>query len=438
MPHEPNTIWAGTEIGLFESTDNGVSWHMANNGLPALPIWDMTHVEDEVVLGTHGRGIWSVKIPGLGDSGKYKPLLKNLTQGPDGVVSINIRLRSLYDSSIVNVNGSRYSFIGANSKSNLDTLIKYSILIPQSVSVSVSSYIAGIIYESVTKSINAIVLSPAQNSYTNNFNLPTNQFIGSGFQINTQTGFADAAIHSSHPYNDNTNYTYTLTVPIIVASSNAYFSYKDIAIVEPGDPGSVFGDDTFYDYVVVEGSKNGNNWIPLADGYDCRYDNAWLNTFNASGTGNSSLFRSHEINLLNTFNAGDQILIRFRLYADPFVSGWGWGIDDLEIQGRLVDVNDDKNNIPNQFSLSQNYPNPFNPSTKIRYSIPSVVKGQRSNVILKVYDLLGKEIVTLVNEVKQPGIYEVAFDASALASGVYYYRLKVGEFTETKKMILLR
>ena len=121
MPHQPNTIWAGTEIGLFESTDNGVSWHMANNGLPALPIWDMTHVEDEVVLGTHGRGIWSVKIPGLGNSGKYKPLLKNLTQGPDGAVSINVRLRSLYDSSVVKVNGSRYSFIGANSISNLDT-----------------------------------------------------------------------------------------------------------------------------------------------------------------------------------------------------------------------------------------------------------------------------------------------------------------------------
>ena len=66
---------------------------MANNGLPALPIWDMTHVEDEVVLGTHGRGIWSVKIPGLGDSGKYKPLLKNLTQGPDGAVSINVTIK---------------------------------------------------------------------------------------------------------------------------------------------------------------------------------------------------------------------------------------------------------------------------------------------------------------------------------------------------------
>jgi hypothetical protein len=439
MPHEPNTIWAGTEIGLFESTDNGTNWHMANNGLPALPIWDMTHVEDEVVFGSHGRGVWSVKIPGLGDSGKYKPLLKNLTQGPDGAVSINVRLRSLYDSSVVNVNGSRYSFIGANTISNLDTLIKYPVLSAQNISVSVTSYISETTYQSVTKDINAIVLSSPQNSYVNNFNSLTSQFIGTGYQIKIQSGFANAAIHSVHPYADNSNLTYTLTVPIIVNSSNAFLSYKDVAIVEPGDPGSIFGDDNFYDYVIVEGTRDGINWIPLADGYDCRYDAAWLNAYNSSSSISESLFRNHEINLLNKFNAGDQIMIRFRLFADAFVTGWGWVIDDLEIQGRLVGVEDEKNNLPNTFSLSQNYPNPFNPTTTIRYSIPSNVRREMSNVTqLKVFDILGKEVVTLVNEAKQPGIYEIAFDASTLASGIYYYRLKAGDFTETKKMVLIR
>ncbi len=438
MPHNPNTIWAGTEIGLFESTDNGTNWHIANNGLPALPIWDMTQVEDEVVLGTHGRGIWSVKIPGLGDFGKYKPLLRNLTQGPDGAVSIKVRLRSLYDSSIVNVNGNKYAFIGANSVSNLDTIIKYPVLSAQNVIVSVTSYISGTSYQSVTKSINAIIIAPAQNSYTCDFNSPIAQFIGTGYQINTQTGFSNGAIHSNHQYSSNTNYTYTLTVPIIVASLNAFLAYKDIAIVEPGDDGSVFGDENFWDYVVVEGTKDGINWIPLADGYDCRYDPVWLSAFNSSLSGNPTMFRSHEINLLNTFVPGDQILVRFRLYADGFVTGWGWAIDDLEIQGRLVGVETETNNLPAAFSLSQNYPNPFNPTTKIRFSVPSNVKREVGNVVLKLYDALGKEIAVLVNEVKTPGNYEVAFDANKLASGIYYYRLKVGDFTETKKMILLK
>ena len=89
--------------------------------------------------------------------------------------------------------------------------------------------------------------------------------------------------------------------------------------------------------------------------------------------------------------------------------------------------------LPQNFVLYQNYPNPFNPSTKIRYSIP-----QSSNVIIKVFDILGNEIETLVNEEKPAGNYEVEFDASGLSSGMYLYKLQAGNFVETKKMILLK
>jgi hypothetical protein len=85
------------------------------------------------------------------------------------------------------------------------------------------------------------------------------------------------------------------------------------------------------------------------------------------------------------------------------------------------------------YELYQNYPNPFNPTTTIRFTIP-----HRSNVTLKVYDMLGKEIATLVDEEKNPGSYEVKFDASNLPSGVYFYKIKAGEFTQTKKMILMK
>jgi hypothetical protein len=88
---------------------------------------------------------------------------------------------------------------------------------------------------------------------------------------------------------------------------------------------------------------------------------------------------------------------------------------------------------PNKFSLSQNYPNPFNPSTSIQYAISS-----RQFVSLKVYDVLGKEIATLVNEEKSTGKYNVEFNASSLASGIYYYQLRAGDYVETKKMILLK
>ena len=101
--------------------------------------------------------------------------------------------------------------------------------------------------------------------------------------------------------------------------------------------------------------------------------------------------------------------------------------------GVITEVTDKILDIPNSFDLEQNYPNPFNPSATIRYSIPNP-----STVIIKVYDLLGKEIETLVNEEKLTGTYELSWDASNLPSGVYFYRLLAGSFIETKKMILLK
>lgn len=109
------------------------------------------------------------------------------------------------------------------------------------------------------------------------------------------------------------------------------------------------------------------------------------------------------------------------------ISGATWVISGvLPVEQTIVD-------IPEKFYLEQNYPNPFNPVTTIQYSLP-----QRSNVTLKIYDVLGKEIAVLVNEEKDRGVYNVSFDASHLSSGVYFYRLQAGSFGSTKKMILLR
>ncbi len=104
-------------------------------------------------------------------------------------------------------------------------------------------------------------------------------------------------------------------------------------------------------------------------------------------------------------------------------------------------VNDQSNSLkPTVFRLDQNYPNPFNPSTMIMYTVGGTRGsglGTRKTMIV-VYDLLGRQVATLVNEEKAPGFYEVSFDGSGLASGVYVYRLTAGSFVETKKMILVK
>jgi hypothetical protein len=94
---------------------------------------------------------------------------------------------------------------------------------------------------------------------------------------------------------------------------------------------------------------------------------------------------------------------------------------------------EDETTVPTEYSLFQNYPNPFNPTTTINYSIPI-----QSFVVLKVYDILGMEIVTLVNEEKPAGNYKIEFDATNLSSGIYFYRSQAGKYISVKKMILLR
>jgi len=109
------------------------------------------------------------------------------------------------------------------------------------------------------------------------------------------------------------------------------------------------------------------------------------------------------------------------------------GLQTVFISSIIVDVEAENNNLLISYSLEQNYPNPFNPSTVISYQLPV-----SSDVTLKIYDILGNEIRTLVAEYKPAGKYEMEFNAKALPSGVYFYQLKAGEFISTKKMILLK
>ena len=101
--------------------------------------------------------------------------------------------------------------------------------------------------------------------------------------------------------------------------------------------------------------------------------------------------------------------------------------DYFELEGSVII------GIPDKFSLSQNYPNPFNPVTNLEFGIPEL--GLES---IKVYDAVGSEVETLVNEIKEPGYYTIKFNAANLASGAYFYRMTAGEFVAVKKFVVLK
>ena len=120
----------------------------------------------------------------------------------------------------------------------------------------------------------------------------------------------------------------------------------------------------------------------------------------------------------------------FNFRLEIMIDGWMCWVDSMQII--ITDIKDQKT-VPLSYNLEQNYPNPFNPSTTIKYSIPEM-----SKVSLTIYNLLGEEVATLVNEEKVAGNYTVEFNAANLSSGIYFYQLKAGNFIQTKKMVLMK
>jgi hypothetical protein len=168
----------------------------------------------------------------------------------------------------------------------------------------------------------------------------------------------------------------------------------------------------------------------------------------AMGVGGSQFFGASDYTLFTVpifYSNGEtpdscQVSIAIGNNTGPVNLGSYFLVDDLAFSGISTDVGEGDNN-PYEYSLEQNYPNPFNPSTTISYSVPT-----KGFILLKVYDALGKEITTLVEEEKSEGTYQVTFNAYSLTSGIYFYRLiasnssenSSNDFSKTKKMMLVK
>ena len=262
--------------------------------------------------------------------------------------------------------------------------------------------------------------------YVTNFDGSNTDFIGSDFTISTVTGFDSPALNSAHPYlspdadNAEFNFSTILKYPIILKKGK--MTFDEIALVEPGEAGSKFGDQNFWDYVIVEGSKDGGStWKPFADGYDSNLQPSWLKLWNSSMSGNNStavptkdLFVKHEINMLanGNFSVGDFVLVRFRLFSDPYSHGWGWIVDNLAIQDWETAVS------PTLLSSGEVscYPNPVKNQLNIEISAKNTIE----NLIMKAYNSSGKQVYMQDFPVGS-NLFQTAIDVSNFIPGLYLF-----------------
>ncbi len=280
---------------------------------------------------------------------------------------------------------------------------------------------------------------PVQDSYTNNFNEASADFFGDEFSVITPEGFGNGAIHSNHPYangtgpNNESNYTYQLQIPIRISVDNPVIRFDEIVLVEPGAENSVFGDDDFYDYVVVEGSADGGlTWLPFAPGYDARAVEAWRLHYNSNMSGDNSQakgepthFRSRSINMLESgsFSESDEVLIRFRLFADQLAHGWGWAIDNLAIQPPITSVEEPLEEAPHV------YPVPAS-----RQLFVDLQNTPGPSVMIEITDVAGK-VVFRHTARHESGAGPFAVDVQLFPNGLYILRLTTSRGSVARKFL---
>ncbi|MFZ2906219.1 MAG: T9SS type A sorting domain-containing protein [Cyclobacteriaceae bacterium] len=357
-------------------------------------------------------GIGSASVTYSVNGGATQNLPLTLTEPEDSLYTATLNLGTLTDGDEI-----RYTLSATDNSNSPKT----------TVSPASGEYIVGV-----------FGFSAAVDSYTNNLNAATSDFFGNGFTVSTPTGFSNPAIHSDHPYaegdpfpDDELNLVYLLKVPIRIAAENPWLRFDEVVLIEPGDAGSVFGDQNFYDYVVVEGSLDfGETWTPLADGYDSRDKSVWLSRYNSSisgnnstATGNSTHYRTRGIDLTEVFNPDDEIIIRFRLFSDQLAAGWGWAIDNLYIQDAITAT---ENELESVVSV---YPNPAKGNISIEAEGLS-----SSSLSVQLVSVHGQSVYkTTANTIN--GNMSHTIDGKILPAGVYFVKISDGKRTSIKKII---
>lgn len=371
-------IAAGLD-GVFLSSDNGNNWTPRNNGIDSIFIYRITSSGNNIFISSSGTNPKIYRSSNLG---------LNWTEAING-------LPSLY--AIVLYASGNYVYAGFNgglyytTNSGLNWVsANWSGKTPASFVKFGGTLFAGTSGDGVFKSTDNGINWTACNNGLTTLNIRALEVLGTDLFAGTYFG---GAIYKSTDNGDNW------------AEANSGIQHLWISSLAAYGSANIFAAANDYSGCIYHSTNAGQNWITKNQGFgsnilrfECLY---FANDYVFAGTYSTNIWRRSAIEII--------------------------GIKNISTE------------IPDKYQLYQNYPNPFNPVTKIKFDIPidSRLRGN-DNVVLKVYDLLGREVATLLNEKLQPGTYEITFDGSKLASGMYFCRLKADNFSQTIRIVLVK
>lgn len=348
-----NVLWAGTEIGIFQSLDNGASWEYLDENIPAVSVWDMKVVNNQIVIATHGRGVWTATVPEL--EGYEPPAYMRMPQITEGkqvwgknTITIQYNLNSPYDETKIFLNDEEFETLPANANKQIG--LTKEIELPSDITEARIKLISKQGEKTrITKEVTIPLMDfeSSSENYINDFSSKLNM-LGYDFSnpLNNNTkGFGrfyvegwstgDFMLNEDIYYSENTQYIAMVSNPILIrGDETSVLDFLNIALVEVGDETSI------WDYVVVEATKDGENWIEITEQYDARAYPDWVEAYEISHTTgelavDESQYRQKTVDLNQYFKNGDLVLIRFKLFSDPAVTSFGWFIDDVKIQANI-------------------------------------------------------------------------------------------------------
>lgn len=413
-PDNPNIIWVGSEIGIIESLDNGLSWALIDD-FPKVSVWDMKGQDDQVVIATHGRGIWTATLDALQVPFKKPEVIASGTS-PQGNFLLKINVEEHFDSVQIFSGTTRLGSIPATVPSEI--VVSISNLAPGNKDIKLIGYKGSGPVHSKTYSINHLDVLSLQDSYATYFK-STSDLTLSGLSLQaTPVGNSNerSIVQTQHNYLNNFEYQLIIRHPIKVNSSSPFLNYRDIAILEPVN-----------DYVVAEATTNGIDWIALAPAYDASFNTAWQAAYNAGQPGNKSMFVDHTIDLSETFSDGDEILIRFRMKTSPATNAWGWAIDFVNIQMAPTGIEKPVSSI-RKIDL---YPNPANEAINTEFELK-----QSAEVTLTILDPSGRLVTQQYLGRAAAGKHTHRVELGNRPEGIYLLVVKAAKETHTVKFAI--
>ncbi len=418
MPDDPKTIWVGTEIGLFVSNDEGENWHYSDNGLPAVCIWEMKIRGNQIILATHGRGAWTVDRKTIKDEVKA-PVIVKTGVTPRGYGIVRYECADIYESLEVKIDGKTIKTLNDTKITKSSTLKLYDYDNSKDHNVQFVAHRGDKVYKSEKVKILKLPVQDYVTEYVTDFTENAdNDFENRGLELSESSILGKKVLQSAHPYAENTELISILTKPIkITAVGNtrkANIFYEDIPMVEKGKDGAGFNTEDFRDYVIVEGSLNGLDWVEIAYGYDFKNveekaKSAGITSVESAPT--KEMLLQHNFDLLETFHRDKLVLLRFRLHSDAKNVGWGWLINNLRIQKERPTAVE-KVVVTN----TKIYPNPANDYINIDFG-----GDWNGSVSVSIYTLDGRLVKSQQFEANSE---RVQYSVSELNIGNYILVLK--------------